>query len=150
MDGIVLDGMGEKEYLWLEKGLKKMGFFSKLSLKDLSGVLPYMALVRFDKGAVVCSEGDPGDGFYLIYEGGVSVTKKGWDKPVASLKPGEFFGEMSLLFRQPRAATVRTTKPSRLFALHAQDFNRMLKKNPTVARTLRAVAETRRKELAQS
>ena len=78
------------------------------------------------------------------------MTKKGWDKPVAALKPGEFFGEMSLLFHQPRTATVRTTKPSRLFALHAQDFTRMLKKNPTVARTLRGVAEARRKELAQS
>lgn len=150
MEGIVLDGMGEKEYLWLEKGLRKMGFFSKLSLKHLSGVLPYMVLVQYDKGSIVCSEGAPGDGFYLIYEGGVSVTKKGWDKPVASLKPGEFFGEMSLLFRQPRTATVRTTRPSRLFALHAQDFSRMLKKNPAVARTLRAVAEARRKELAQS
>lgn len=150
MDGIVLDGMGEKEYLWLEKGLRKMGFFSKLSLKQLAGVLPYIALVRFDKGATVCAEGDPGDGFYLIYEGAVSVTKKGWDKPVATLKPGEFFGEMSLLFRQPRAATVRTTKPSRLFALHAKDFIRMLKKNPAVARTLRGVAEARRKELARA
>lgn len=150
MDGIVLDGMGEKEYLWLEKGLRKMGFFSKLSLKQLAGVLPYMALVRFDKGAVVCAEGHPGDGFYLIYEGGVEVTKKGWDKPVATLKSGDFFGEMSLLFRQPRTATVRTTKPSCLFALHAKDFSRMLKKNPTVARTLRSVAEARRKALAQS
>ena len=88
MGGIVLDGMGEKEYLWLEKGLKKMGFFSKLSLKQLSGVLPYMALVRFEEGAVVCAEGDPGDGFYLIYEGEVEVTKRGWDKPVATLRSG--------------------------------------------------------------
>ena len=150
MQGIVLDAMGEKEYKWLEKGLRGMGFFAKLELKHLAGILPYMALVQFEKGAVVCSEGDPGDGFYLIYEGGVEVTKKGWDKPVASLKPGEFFGEMSLLFGQPRTATVKTTKASRLFALHAQDFSRMLRKNPSVAKTLRAVAEARRKELAQS
>ncbi len=150
MEGIVLDAMGEKEYKWLEKGLRGMGFFAKLELKHLAGILPYMALVQFEKGATVCSEGDPGDGFYLIYEGGVEVTKKGWDKPVASLKSGEFFGEMSLLFGQPRTATVKTTKPSRLFALHAQDFGRMLKKNPSVAKTLRAVAEARRKELAQS
>jgi CRP-like cAMP-binding protein len=150
MDGIVLDAMGEKEYRWLQKGLRGMGFFAKLDLKHLAGVLPYMALVQFAKGAIVCSEGDPGDGFYLIYEGGVEVTKKDWDKPVATLKPGDFFGEMSLLFGQPRTATVRTTKPSRLFALHADDFSRMLKKNPSVAKTLRRVAESRRKELARS
>ena len=150
MDGIVLDAMGEKEYRWLEKGLRKLGFFAKLDLKHLAGVLPYMALVQFEKGATVCSEGDPGDGFYLIYEGAVEVTKNGWDAPVATLKPGEFFGEMALLFGQPRTATVRTTRSSRLFALHAQDFARMLKKNPSVAKTLRRVAEARRKELAQS
>ena len=150
MSGRVLDGMGEKEYLWLEKGLKNMGFFSKLGLKHLAGILPYITLVQYDKGAVVCAEGDPGDGFYLIYEGGVEVTKNGWDKPVAELKSGEFFGEMSLLFGQPRTATVTTTKASRLFALRAEDFSRMLNKNPSVARTLRIVAEARRKELAQS
>jgi CRP-like cAMP-binding protein len=105
-NGSSLVPMGEKEYRWLEKGLKRMGFFSKLDLKLLAGILPYMSLVEYARNKVICREGDPGDGFYLIYDGSVEVIKKGWDKPVAVLKPGEFFGEMALLFAQPRTATV--------------------------------------------
>ncbi|MBI3551758.1 MAG: cyclic nucleotide-binding domain-containing protein [Elusimicrobia bacterium] len=142
--------MGEREYRWLEKGLRKMGFFSKLDLRHLSNILPYMELMEFPRKATVCREGAKGDSFYLIYRGAVQVKKSGWDKPVAVLKPGEFFGEMALLFRQPRTATVSTVKPSRLFILQASDFSRMLKKNTSVARTIREIAEARRKELARS
>lgn len=141
--------IGEAEFRWLDKGLRRMGFFSKLDLKILSGILPYMALVGFSKGGTICREGESGDGFYLIYKGTVEVTKKGWDKPVAHLKPGEFFGEMALLFKQPRTATVSAVKSSRLFLLHSRDFNRMLKRNPSVARTIREIAEARRMELAR-
>lgn len=142
--------LGEKEYRWLDKGLRKMGFFAKLDLKTLSSVLPYMRLARYPKGRTICREGGPGDGFYLIYEGGVEVTKKGWDKAVATLRSGEFFGEMSLLFGQPRSATVRTVKPARLFVLKSQDFHRMIQKNPGVGRTMMKIAEARRRELARS
>ena len=149
-NGSSLIPMGEKEYRWLEKGLKKLGFFAKLDLPILDGVLPYMTLVEFSKGRTVCREGDAGDGFYLIYEGAVEVSKKGWDKPIATLKAGEFFGEMALLFAQPRTATVTTVSSSKLFLLQSKDFNRMLKKNPSVGRTIRQIAVSRRKELAQS
>lgn len=142
--------IGEKDYLWLEKGLRGMGFFSKLDLKVLSGVLPYMRLAEFRKGRAVVAEGEEGHCFYLIYKGGVEVVKKGWDKAVANLKPGQFFGEMALLFNQPRSATVKTTKPSLLFRLHSADFNKILRKNPSMARRMRKIAESRRQALARS
>lgn len=142
--------MGEKEYLWLEKGLRRLGFFAKLDLKVLSSILSHIKLAEIPKGHAVVEEGERGHCFYLIYKGGVEVLKKGWDKPVAALRPGEFFGEMSLLFNQPRSATVRATKPSLLFRLHCADFNKMLKKNPSVARQIRKIAEARRMELARS
>ena len=66
--------IGEKEYRWLDKGLRHMGFFAKLDLKTLASILPYMVLIEFDKGELVCREGHPGNGFYLIYKGGVEAS----------------------------------------------------------------------------
>ncbi|MCX5794332.1 MAG: cyclic nucleotide-binding domain-containing protein [Elusimicrobia bacterium] len=148
-NGFVTVPVGEKEYRWLEKGLRGLGFFARLDLRALSGILPYVSLVEFAKGRPVCREGDEGDGFYLIYQGAVEVRKAGWDKPVATLGPGEFFGEMALLFKQPRNATVRALKSTRLFWLQTRDFKKVLGKNPSVARTIRKVAEERRKALAR-
>ena len=147
-DGHKTVAMGEREYRWLEQGLRGLGFFAKLGLRRLAGVLPYMTLAEWPAGHLVCREGEPGDAFYLIYRGRVSVLKRGWDKPVAVLKDGQFFGEMALLFRQPRTATVRTLARTQLFVLSARDFDGMLRKNPPVARRIRAVAQARRLELA--
>lgn len=148
-NGFVIVPVGEKEYRWLDKGLRGLGFFAQLDLKVLSGILPYINLVEYAKGRSVCREGDAGDGLYLIYQGAVEVRKSGWDKPVAALGPGEFFGEMALLFNQPRSATVRTIKNTKLFWLQTRDFMKVLRKHASVARTIRNVAEERLKELAR-
>lgn len=142
--------LGDAERRWLKDGQKSLGFVGELEPGHLEDILPCMTLARYDAGARVCVEGEPGDAFYIIYEGGVEVTKIGWDHPVGRLIPGEFFGEMSLLFQKPRSATVTTTKPTRLFALKAGDFSKMLEENPTLSEIVRAIAEARLRELARS
>lgn len=141
---------GPEELKWLEQGLRTVGFFSKLGREQLAAVLPFMLMVECPKGFTICEEGGPGDGFYLIYKGRVSITKKGWTKPVAALEEGEFFGEMALLFGQPRTATAVTSEASHLFCLSAEDFQRMVKKHPEMARSIKRIAEARRLELAHA
>ncbi len=141
---------GEKELEWLQKGIQNVGFFSKLDRKQLEAVLFYMLMVDYEKETVICTEDDPGDALYIIYKGKVRITKKGWEKPVATLKEADFFGEMSLLFGQPRSATVTTIEPCLLFVLSDADFQAMLIKHPNMVKPIRAVAEARRKELARS
>ncbi len=148
-DGNTMIPMGTRELVWLELALKKLGFFSQMRFKDLAEILPHMSLVNLPKGHAVCREGDKGDSFYLIYRGEVEVTKKGWERPVAKLGPGEFFGEMALLFGEPRSATVTALKEGQAFVLRQADFDRILKHNATVAKRIRQVAEERRKELAR-
>ena len=65
-------------------------------------------LVTFEHGARVVKEGDPGDALYLIVGGRatVSVDDYGKDKTVAQLSEGDVFGEMSVIAREPRSATV--------------------------------------------
>jgi CRP-like cAMP-binding protein len=138
-----------KEIAWLEEGMRQVGFFSKLERAQLAEILPYMLMIRYAKGAVVCAEGEAGDALYLIYAGAVAVTKAGRTDPVARLEDGDFFGEMALLFGEPRSATVRTETETEVFCLAAEDFKRVIGRTPDMAEALRALAETRRRDLTR-
>ena len=80
------------------------------------------ALVRVElaSGEVVIREGDPGDRFYVVESGGVTVTREG--RFVANLGPGDYVGEIALLRDVPRTATVTTTAETVLQALDRQHF----------------------------
>ena len=138
------------EIAWLEQGMRTVGFFSQLGRAQLAEVLPYMLMLRYAKGSTICAEGEPGDAMYLIFKGSVVITKKGWKEPVARLKEGDFFGEMALLFGEPRSATVTTEGELDAFCLAAIDFQRIVGRSPDMAGALRGLAEARRRELAQS
>ena len=137
-----------EEIAWLEDGLRQVGFFSELGRAQLAEILPYMLMIRYAKGAVVCAEGEAGDALYLVYRGAVAVTKRGWKEPVARLKDGDFFGEMALLFGEPRSATVSTEEETEVFCLAAEDFKRVIGRTPDMAEALRKLAEDRRRELS--
>lgn len=139
-----------REIAWLEEGMRGVGFFSALARAQLSQVLPYMLMLRYAKGAVICAEGEAGDAMYLVYHGTVVVTKNGWAEPVARLKDGDFFGEMALLFGEPRSATVTTEEETEVFCLASEDFRRVVGLSPDMTALLRKLAEARRRELAQS
>ncbi|MBI5208438.1 MAG: cyclic nucleotide-binding domain-containing protein [Elusimicrobia bacterium] len=139
-----------QEIEWLSKGMRNVGFFSKLGRAQLAEVLPYMLMIRYARESAICAEGEPGDAMYLIYKGGVVITKEGWKDPVARLKEGDFFGEMALLFGEPRSATVTTEDETEVFCLAAEDFQRLVDKSPDMTDTLRKLAESRRQSLARS
>lgn len=139
-----------KEIEWLSKGMRNVGFFSKLGRAQLAEVLPYMLMIRYARESVICVEGEPGDAMYLIYKGVVVITKEGWRDPVARLKEGDFFGEMALLFGEPRSATVTTEDETEVFCLAAEDFQRLVDQSPDMTDTLRKLAESRRQSLARS
>jgi CRP/FNR family cyclic AMP-dependent transcriptional regulator len=89
---------------------------------------------RFTAGDAMVKQGDKGIGFYLILEGTASVEKGG--RPVASLGPGQFFGEMALLDDQPRTADVRATSGVKCLVLSSWEFWAAVGDEPEVLRTL--------------
>lgn len=139
--------IGEGDYAVLAKLLRKVEFFAPLTIGQLEMVLPYIMLYRYDSGEKVFGKGEPGDALYLIYDGRVSIRVPKaliLTREVATLGGGDFFGEMALLDRAPRSASVVTLEPSRLFVLLASDFDFILKRNPSFEAEVRKMAERRK------
>lgn len=115
------------------------------SVSDLVGILKARTVPA---GTVIIRKGEPGDSMYLIASGMVQVdTSEG----KVRLQEGDFFGEVALLTRERRTATVTTIRSTDLLVLDCDDFHRFIDRNPKVAAQVRAVAREREsKPVAQT
>jgi CRP/FNR family transcriptional regulator, cyclic AMP receptor protein len=96
--------------------------------------------VDFPAGHVIARQGEIGTGFFVVIDGRVRVTRDG--EVVATLGPGEFFGELSVLDRQPRNAMVTADVPTTCLALASWDFEAVLLDQPRLTLAiLRGVAQ---------
>ena len=84
------------------------------------------------EGAHVVRAGDPGDTFYVILEGEAKVTTTS-GRVINRLRPGDFFGEISLLDGGPRTASVVSETPMTMLALTRTAFHKALREEPAVA-----------------
>ena len=116
--------------------LRAIPLFSNVSDDDLEQVASHLIERRFPRNTTIVEEGLAGDYMYVIREGRVKVTKlseDGREKILEFLDAGSFFGEMALLDRAPRIASVKTLKPVKLLALSRTDFLKLLRKSPDLA-----------------
>jgi MFS family permease len=114
LDGI---GMAPKDALDL---LRATPLFRPLPGPIIEELAAKLVVLTTSAGEEVIREGDAGDRFYLIGSGEVEVSSA--RSPVATLGPGEYFGEIALLRDVPRTATVRTKSDTRLYALERDEF----------------------------
>lgn len=114
--------------------LAAVPLFSACSDKELKRIASLATPLEVPGGEALTVEGAPGSEFFVIDEGTAKVTLRG--EELASLGPGDFFGEMSLLDGEPRAATVTADTPMRVFVIGAGEFGALLDDSPSVARRL--------------
>ena len=103
------------------------------------------SLASVPAGQLIFREGEPGDAFYLLASGRVSVTKQfpEGERVLGFLQPGDAFGEIALLANLPRMATLRTTEVSTLLRLGREPFAKFLERMPGVQQHLRELAFAR-------
>jgi CRP-like cAMP-binding protein len=82
-------------------------------------------------GARVVGEGEEGDEMFIVLTGGVSVHSG--DAKIASLGPGQHFGEMALVDKVPRSASVKAFETSKLMVMRRRDFFDIVRKDHDVA-----------------
>jgi CRP-like cAMP-binding protein len=127
--------------------LRNVKFFSPLTVGQLDMVLPHVMLCRYGSGEQVFHQGQAGDAFHIVYQGKVEVRLKRMlilSKAVATLGPGQFFGETALVSNEPRNATIVCVEPTLLFTLMATDFAFVLRENPAAAAEMKSIAAQRK------
>jgi voltage-gated potassium channel len=110
--------------------LKQTPFFAGLADEDLEHLLEMGRHVHIEQGQNIVEQGDVGDGMYIVLDGRAQVDVGG---RYHNLDPGAFFGEMALIRRRKRSATVKAVEPVTALMISAVDFRRFLLENPTVA-----------------
>ena len=106
--------------------------FAKCSKKELEAVARIGTEIAIDPGYVLTREGRRGYEFFVIVEGEASCSIDG--REVATLEPGDFFGEMALLEQAgTRSATVVATTPMKVIVIDSREFSGMLGQAPHTA-----------------
>jgi CRP/FNR family transcriptional regulator, cyclic AMP receptor protein len=114
--------------------------FSNCNKRELARIASLVDEVDAPKGKVIVREGEPGRECFVIADGRARATIRG--KGTATLGPGSFFGEMSLLDQGPRSATVTAETDLHLLVLGSREFSSLVNEVPTVAvRMMRGLAE---------
>ncbi len=118
--------------------LKNVALFSELPQADFVRVCGMIQDVEIQAGEVLFEEGSEGDHAYVIGEGQLDIVKIAMGREIllAIRGPGEIIGEMSLLERAPRMATVRARTDCRLMAISQQQFDELVNSSVTAARTM--------------
>jgi CRP-like cAMP-binding protein len=124
--------------------LAQVPLFSTCSRKDLQKLGKASDEIEVKAGKVLVEEGRPGHEFFLIEDGTAEVRRK--NRKVATLGRGQFFGELSLLDRGPRSATVVANTDMTLVVLGQREFLGVIDEVPAMAHKLLAALAGRLRE----
>jgi CRP-like cAMP-binding protein len=114
--------------------------FRELSKRDLEEVAKIADELDFKEGKSLTTEGAAGREFFVIVEGTAEVTRG--QRKLRTLSDGDFFGEISLITRLPRTATVTTASPVRALVVTDRSFRSLLEHQPGIqAKVLSALGE---------
>jgi len=148
MTGVLATGFAQeerrREYLRVWDQVTRVPIFASLGVVTLSEIVGKLRTRYYPARVTVLRRGDPGDSMFFISNGEVEVRLP--TGGTVRLGDGAFFGEMSLLNRQPRAATIATTTPTTLLVLYASDFYEIASHIPALAEAVENEARRRREE----
>ncbi len=112
------------------ESLRRIPFFEELTPEDLERVAKVGERKSFEAGETIIAKDTQGQTMYVIMSGRATVDAGG---TTHELEPGDFVGEMALLGRRPRSATVTAAEPVECLVFEAMYFKPFLIKNPSVA-----------------
>jgi CRP-like cAMP-binding protein len=112
--------------------IRKVPLFARLSTKRLREIASLADEVDLPAGKVLAKEGDRGREFFALLEGEVEVEQSG--RLIRRMKAGDFFGEIALVTKMPRTATVTAATDVRVLVITERDFAGLIKQTPEVGR----------------
>jgi CRP/FNR family transcriptional regulator, cyclic AMP receptor protein len=132
-------------HAWIDEQLAAVPLFEGLSKKQLRRISSLMTRLDRPAGKVLTREGEQGSEFFIVLEGEVEVRQG--DRVVATRGPGEYVGEIALLDRRPRTATVVATTPVSVEVLSRREFMSLLAQAPELSEQILATVAQRLADL---
>ena len=114
--------------------LRHSPLFEGLTRKQLGELARLTDDLEMPAGTVLCEEGARGREFFVIIDGEARVSRGG--RTVATIGPGDFFGEIALLEQVRRTATVTASTPLRFFVVSDVAFRALVEADPSIERRL--------------
>jgi CRP-like cAMP-binding protein len=112
------------------EAIRKVPLFAGCSKRELAEVASIADELDLPEGRLLTREGEPGHEFFVVLEGSAEVRRKG--RKLDTLNPGDFAGELALVTKRPRNATITTSEPVRLLVVTEQSFKRLLRRQPSI------------------
>jgi len=135
----------------LFRSLSRVKILQSLPAEEVIKLIPYMKKAAFKKGETIFEEDDIGDRLYFIVSGRVNVIRgaAGESKPIATLGPGDIFGEIALFVSRTRKATVIAETPVRVWQIPKSDFDHLLNNSPALQEAFHQIVKERIQDLSQ-
>lgn len=119
--------------------LRRCALFAHVPEDRLRAVAELMRRRRFRKNETIFHQGDIGDSLQVVASGGIKIvlaSPEGEEAIIASLKPGDFFGELALLDGAPRSTSAVALDPTETLALPRDEFLRLVGEDPHLVHAL--------------
>ena len=113
--------------------LKDISLFSGIDDESLKYLEKVAVNKSFPKNTILFTRGDESDSLYIIKSGAVKtiiIDEDGKEMILSTLRTGEYFGEMSLIDKEPRSATIMTKELTQMLIIHRDDFLKVFNSNP--------------------
>lgn len=136
------DEIHRREFIVNWAMIARVPLFATLDASEIAEIMPYLHARTLPAGAVVFRRGEVAQSMFFIAAGEVEV-----DLPTGPVRIGEghFFGEMAVLRKTERSATIRTLQASKLLVLDASDLHGLIERNPDIGERIDAVVRSRQK-----
>jgi CRP-like cAMP-binding protein len=121
--------------------LAPVPLFASLSEEELDELASWFEVKSVGEGVRLAGEGASGYSFFVLAEGRADVTADGAE--LATLGPGDFFGEIAILGDGRRSATVTTNSPTKVLVLFGTEFRRLHQAHPAIAERIEAAMRER-------
>ncbi len=128
-------------HAWIDEQLAQVPLFEGLSKKQLRRISSLMTRIDRPAGQILTTEGQRGSEFFIVLEGEVEVRQG--DRVIATRRPGDYVGEIALLDKRPRTATVVATTPVSVEVLSRREFVSLLAEVPQLSEQIMATMARR-------